>query len=402
MITTCRSCSATKFISVIDLGNNFLSEFRKDNKKPPVFPLHVILCKTCLLIQLADTPPQKTLYTDNYGYKSGINQTMKKELQEIVEKASEKMKGKAIERVVDIGANDGTLLANYPKSIEKIAVEPITKLAKEAEQSADIVINDFFTLDSFQKRMGNKQADIVTIISCFYDMPNPNQFLEDVKNITKKDGIIIIQQNYLVEMLRLKAFDNIVHEHLEYYSMLSLQHLLKRHGLEIFDVELTPINGGSFRTYIGVTGERTINKRVTQLMDKEKKLHLDTLTPYKNFASSIAAIKKELLTFIQTKKREGKSIAVYGASTRGNTLLQYFNLDATLIDYAVERNKEKWGTYISSVGIPIISEAQARKKHPDYLLVLPWFFKEEFLQREKAYLQSDGHFIFPLPNFKVI
>lgn len=402
MITTCRSCESLQLLPIIHLGESYLSEFRKDRKKPKKIPLNLVLCSTCFLVQLSDMPPQDMLYTENYGYKSGINQTMKKELQEIVTKASEKMKGKAIERVVDIGANDGTLLANYPKSIEKIAVEPITKLAKEAEQSADIVINDFFTLDSFQKRIGDKKADIVTIISCFYDMPNPNQFLEDVKSITKKEGIIIIQQNYLVEMLKLKAFDNIVHEHLEYYSMLSLQHLLKRHNLEIFDVELIPINGGSFRTYIAFTGQQKIRKSVEQLVNKEKKLHLNTLAPYTAFASSIAAIKKELLTFIQTEKKEGKSIAVYGASTRGNTLLQYFNLDATLIDYAVERNEEKWGTYISSVGIPIISEAQARKKHPDYMLVLPWFFKEEFLQREKAYLQSGGHFIFPLPNFNVI
>ncbi len=398
----CRSCNAPTLTEIFSLGNSYLSEFRKDTKKPQQFPLNLVLCSTCFLVQLADMPPQDILYTENYGYKSGINQTMRKELQEIVEKAQKKMKRETIERVVDIGANDGTLLANYPKSIEKIAVEPIKKLAKDAEDSADIVINDFFTKESFQKRMGAKKADIVTIISCFYDMPNPNQFLEDVKSIVKETGIIIIQQNYLVEMLKLKAFDNIVHEHLEYYSLLSLQNLLKEHDLEVFDVELTPINGGSFRTYISFTGHQKISKRVEQLVDKEKKLHLDTLAPYTAFANSIAAIKKELLTFIKAEKKKGKSIAVYGASTRGNTLLQYFALDNTLIDYAVERNEEKWGTYISSVGIPIISEEEARKKHPDYLLVLPWFFKEEFLEREKAYLQSGGHFIFPLPTFEVI
>jgi ABC-type Fe3+-hydroxamate transport system substrate-binding protein len=233
-------------------------------------------------------------------------------------------------------------------------------------------------------------------------MENPNKFVDDVKKIMKEDGIFVIQQNYLVDMLRLNAFDNIVHEHLEYYSLLSLNYLLKRHGLEVFDVELRELNGGSFRTYVALAGKRKKTRAVEDMEKNEKKLGLNKKNIYKKFAKNIENNKKKIYQFIKTQNEKGKTIYLYGASTRGNTLLQYFNLDNQLIKFAVERNPEKWGKVISSVGIPIISEEQARKDKPDYMLVLPWFFKKEFLQREKQYLKSGGHFIFPLPKLEVV
>lgn len=398
----CRSCKNTHFSNVLSLGNLYLSEFTKGRKKPPRYPLNLVLCTDCFLVQLKETTPPKLLYTDNYGYKSGINLTMQQELKDVVSKTLRKITPKKNILSVDIGANDGTLLSNYSSSVKTIAFEPVAKLAKECQKYADVVINDFFNAKVLQKKIGDKKTDIITIISCFYDIPNPNQFLQDITKILDENGIVVIQQNYLVGMLEQHAFDNIVHEHLEYYSMLSLQTLLKRHDLEIFDVKLSDINGGSFRTYINFSGKRKISKHVDTLLRKESALKLNTRIPYKTFAKAIRKTKKQLFSFIQKEKRKGKSIAVYGASTRGNTLLQYFNLDNALIDYAIERNPEKWGTNIASVGIPIISEDDARKKHPDYMLVLPWFFKEEFLKREKAYLKTGGHFIFPLPTFEII
>jgi hypothetical protein len=231
-------------------------------------------------------------------------------------------------------------------------------------------------------------------------MEEPNKFISDVKKIMKDDGICVIQQNYLVGMLKQNAFDNIVHEHLEYYSLLSLNNLLSKHGLEVFDVELRTLNGGSFRTYIGLKGKKRITKAVEKLNKYEKRLGLNKKKVYLDFAKRIKNNKKKLFEFIKKENEKGKIIYLYGASTRGNTLLQYFNLDNTLIKKAVERNPEKWGKIIASVGIPIISEVEARKDKPDYMLVLPWFFKKEFLKREKAYLKH-GHFIFPLPKFEV-
>lgn len=401
--TSCRGCYSKNLVDIISLGKVYLSDFVKDTTKPSKYPLSLVICRNCSLLQLKHTAPQSELYTEHYGYKSGINQTMQNELKEIVEKSMEKhpYADKKI-TVVDIGANDGTLLKYYPKRYERIGVEPVKKNAKEASQHADIIINDFFNYTSYEKKAGAKKADIITIISCFYDMEEPNVFIADVKKIMNEDSICVIQQNYLVKMLTQNAFDNIVHEHLEYYSLLSLQNLLKRHGMEVFDLELRELNGGSFRTYICLEGKRPISNAVLEQMELEKLISLPRKKIYTDFAKRIRNTKKQVYDFIKSEVKAGKKIYVYGASTRGNTLLQYFDLDKKLIEKAVERNPEKWGTKIASTGIPIISEEQARKEKPDYMLVLPWFFKDEFLKREKSYLQTGGHFIFPLPKLEII
>lgn len=402
-IKKCRSCGSKDLTEVISLGKLYLSDFVKTNRKPKSFPLRLVLCKKCYLVQLDFTAPSKYLYTERYGYKSGINQTMQAELEEIVKESLKRIgknKGKII--AVDIGANDGTLLKSYPKNVFKVAVEPIKKFAKESRKYANKVVNDFFNYESYSKNVGNKKADIVTAISCFYDMEDPNQFIIDVKKILKDDGIFVIQQNYLMRMLQKKAFDNIVHEHLEYYSLLSLNNLLNKHGLEVFDAEERELNGGSFRTYIAFSGQRKISNSVTKMQTKEKKLGLNKKRIYFRFTKIIIENKNKIREFIKKEVRKGKVFYLYGASTRGNTILQYFGLDNKYIKYAVERNPEKWGKIIASVGIPIISEGQARKDKPDYMLVLPWFFKEEFVKREKKYLDNGGHLVFPLPKLQVI
>ncbi len=402
-IQECRSCKSKNVVDIISLGKSYLSDFVKDNTKPPRYPLSLVMCKNCYLLQLKHTTPSSLLYTEHYGYRSGINQTMNDELKDIVIKTLDKLDvlNKKL-RVVDIGANDGTLLKNYPKSFERIGVEPIRKLAKECKGHADFVINDFFNYEAYEKKAGLKKANIVTVISCFYDMEDPNAIVSDLTKILDENGILVIQQNYLVKMLTQNAFDNIVHEHLEYYSLLSLQNLLKGHDLEVFDLELRELNGGSFRTYIGYKSKRPISTRVYEQIELEKLIGLQRKKIYTDFAKRIRQNKKELYEFVKKEVNAGKKIYVYGASTRGNTLLQYFDLDKKLIQKAVERNPEKWGTKIASVGIPIISEEQARQEKPDYMLVLPWFFKEEFLRREKAYLKSGGRFIFPLPKLEII
>lgn len=402
-IKSCRSCSSKNLANIINLGNLYLSNFISNNTKSEKFPLCLVLCQNCSLLQLKHNAPQSLLYSENYGYRSGINQTMKNELKDIVKKTlgifgniNKKM------TVVDIGTNDGTLLSFYPKSFFRVGIDPIKKFAKETKKHANIVISDFFDYKNAKKALGGKKADIVTAISCFYDMEDPNTFIRDVKKIFSQNGVLVIQQNYLVKMLVQNAFDNIVHEHLEYYSLSSLQNLLIRHGLEVFDLELRELNGGSFRTYICYKGRRQISNSVYEQLQLENLINLTRKKTYMDFAKRIGVIKKATYDFIKKELKSGKKVYVYGASTRGNTLLQYFNLDSKLIAKAVERNPEKWGTKIASVGIPIISEKQAREEKPDYMLVLPWFFKDEFIKREKAYLNSGGHFIFPLPKLEII
>ena len=391
-ISQCRSCYSKNLVNILDLGNQFLSEFRDDDQKPPQYPLNLVMCTECTLVQLKESTPVTLLYTENYGYKSGINGTIKADLQDIVEKA---MKFHSAGVVVDIGANDGTLLSNYKSPLfYKVGVEPIAKLVKECEKYADVVIDDFFSADYFTK-LHIAKAKIITIISCFYDLEEPNKFVEDLTKILDDDGIVIIEQNYLATMLQNVAFDNIVHEHIEYYSLKSLEYLLNKHGLEVFDVEVNSINGGAFRVYV-----RHMDS-IKRMRLYEEKLKLDNKWTYMLFSLKVREIAKKVHNFIEHEVKKGKTVYLYGASTRGGSLIQVCNLDNKLIKAAVERNPEKVGKKIASLGIPIISEEQARKDKPDFMLVLPYFFKEEFLKRERDYIKNGGALIFPLPEFKV-
>lgn len=407
-INNCRVCLHDKLKNIISLGDLYLSDFVNKPVNVKKIPIDLIICLNCLLVQLKHTTPSKYLYTERYGYKSGINETMRRELADVVNKASGVVNLDKGDLVIDIGSNDGTLLSNYKKNIITVGFEPVKKLAELTSRKAKFAINDYFNYKSFKKVIPDKfsknKAKIVTSVAMFYDLEDPNKFLEDVVKILDEDGVLIIQQNYLVGMIEQNAFDNILHEHLEYYSLSSLEYLLNKHNLKIIDVEERAINGGSFRIYALFKSNNSIkeNSRVRKMREKEKKMELSKMSTYKNFAKEVKIISKNIHNFIKKEVKEGKTIYVYGASTRGNTLLQYCNLDTGLIKAAVERNPEKWGKKIASVGIPIISEAEARKRKPDYMLVLPWFFKDEFVKREKRYLEKGGHFIFPLPRLLIV
>ncbi len=394
---TCRSCNSKKINPLLSLKELYLSDFvpLDEVEKPPKYPLDLVICEECKLVQLEKAPPSDEMYTERYGYKSGINNTIKADLAEVVSEVSKIVSLGEGDRVVDIGANDGTLLSYYPTNLFRVGFEPIAKLAKECEKHADYVYNNFFF-------NAGSTSKVITAISCFYDLEDPNRFLRDIGWMLAPQGVFVIQQNYVGGMLKQNAFDNIVHEHIEYYSLFSLEHLLSRHNLQVFRVTENGINGGSFRTFICRKGERDTEKSVIEMRVREKELGLDTEEPYKAFAERVELITQQIHALVRKQVDEGKTVYTYGASTRGNTLLQACGLDNTLIKAAVERNPEKWGLKIASLDIPIISEEQARSEKPDYLLVLPWYFKVEFIEREKTYLESGGHFIFPLPELEVV
>jgi len=399
MITLCRSCKSSLLAPILSLGDQYLSDFRSDNKKPPQYPIDVVMCKACSLLQLRETTPPSDMYHDRYGYYSGVNQTMRDHHKGIVDGVMKAIKLEKGDVVVDIGSNDGTLLKNYPTNLVRVGFDPVSKFASCYGGTNITFVNDYFNKDAYPL---TKKAKVITAISMFYDLEEPNTFVHDLCEMLEENGLIVIQQNYLAEMLRQNAVDNICHEHLEFYSLKSMQALLKRHGLVIVDVEVNDLNGGSFRTYIGKDHGQSASDRVRSMLEREEAEELDNEQTYHSFANRIASIKNELNTFIAGVKAKGKSVYVYGASTRGNTLLQYCGLDATQITAAVERNPEKWGKKIASSGIPIISEEQARAEKPDYFLILPWFFKDEFIKREKKYLDNGGHLIFPLPTVEII
>lgn len=408
-IKKCRVCGKENLEDILSLGVqkhiNFLDSADQTHLEAP---LEIILCNEkdggCGLLQLRHTVPGDLLYR-TFWYKSGVNQTMRDALSDITKNAENRIELKQNDIVVDIGANDGTLLRTYrTKNLKLVGFEPASNLVKDAQVETTEIINNFFNYDNFAEKFRGQKAKVITSIAMFYDLDDPNTFVSDIVKTLDDDGIWIIQMNYLTTMLENNAFDNIVHEHLEYYSLKSLEKLLERHDLVVFDVELNNINGGSIRTYIRHKHSRKFQttERVESIREYEKKIGLDDSKPYIEFAKRIDNLKNETYNFIKNEVDNGKKVYAYGASTRGNTLLQFYGLDYKLIHAAADRNSMKWGKKMVGTNIPIISEEQARNDKPDYFLILPWYFIEEFKVREKNYLDNGGKFIMPLPNFQIV
>lgn len=413
--TRCR-ITGEPLTPLFTLGALHVSDFLKPNETPRTSPIELELClaKKSGLVQLAHTTPGDIMY-QQYWYRSGTNASMTAELKGIAERAAWIVKPKPGDIHVDIGCNDGTLLSFVDHKLTRVGFEPAkNNYTASAKQHADLVINDFFNAKAFRaSKFGKQKAKIVTSIAMFYDLPDPDAFVKDVHTILDNDGLWIIQMSYLPLMLQQLAFDNICHEHLEYYSLAALEFLLKRHGFQVLDVELNETNGGSFRVYI-VKEKADIKKfgtapyrdvaahRVASLRAHEKTLKLDKPITYRNFFKDISALKKETVDFIKKETTKGKTVWAYGASTKGNTLLQWYGLDNRLIQGIAERAPTKFGLKTVGSNIPIYSEDDMRKAQPDYLLVLPWHFIEEFKQRESNYLNKGGKFIVPCPKFEII
>lgn len=405
----CRVCSSKKLDLVLSLGKLYISNFVQSKNNGIKASLDLVVCKDCSLVQLKHTAVDPEKLYRNYWYKSGMNQTMINALADITKKVERLVKLKKNDIVLDIGANDGTLLRTYKSNnIIKVGFEPALNLVPEAEVNTDRIICNFFNFKEFSKYYPNRKAKIITSIAMFYDLEEPNKFVEDIRKTLDNKGIWIIQMAYLPLMLKLNAFDNICHEHIEYYSLLSLENLLKIHQLEAYNVELNDINGGSFRVYIKHKNSNFIKQseqalqRLEKMRSREKKMGLETMIPYKQFEQKVITLKKQCYEFIKRETKKGKTVSVYGASTKGNTLLQFYNLNNKLIKNAAERNPSKWGLKTIGTGIPIVSEIQVRNEKPDYLLILPWHFLKEFKKREHDYFIKGGHFIVPLPDFKIL
>lgn len=415
MITrnTCRVCNSP-LDPILSLGDQYISTFlgpdRPDGTKAP---LELVLCRNCRLLQLRHTVPGDMMY-QQYWYKSGTNQTMRDALADISGRATKLMHLTAGDSVLDIGCNDGTLLGSYTvQGLYKIGFDPAENLAVFSRQKADNVIVGFFNADRFIAEMGTRRPKVITSIAMFYDLEEPHKFVDDIQRILHPNGVWIVQMSYLPLMLKQNDFGNICHEHLEYYSLYSLEYLLGLHGFSVVDVELNDVNGGSIRAYIrrraadpNAIGDEDYRKkaadRVSAMRVSESAMGLDGVTPYVQFAERVREIKRQIRDFVKSEIERKKKIFVYGASTKGNVILQYFELDHSVIGAAAERNPDKWGKVTVGSRIPIISEEEARAARPDYFLVLPWHFIEEFKARESEYLSSIGKFIVPLPEFRVI
>ena len=409
---TCRICGSSALTRVCDLGEQHLQgSFVKPDKELPSLrkvPLTLVRCdpnrdeKACGLLQLAHSTPPAILYSA-YWYRSGVNQTMRMHLRGIAEEAT-RLLAKPAARVLDIGCNDGTLLSCYPASFEKFGVDP-SDVAQEVTGAT--VVQDLFPSAELTRVLDGKKFDVITSIAMFYDLEDPVGFVQQIRQLLAADGLWIFEMSYMPKMLEMNSYDTICHEHLEYYSLAVLENLLQRAELRLFRVEENDINGGSIRCYATHKGctkykNATYLREIDALHRSEFDLALDTDVPYRQFQDRINRHKHELKDLLIKLRQEGKRIHIYGASTKGNTILQWCGIDKLIIECAADRNADKHGARTLGTDIPIVSEEESRAKKPDYYLVLPWHFRTEFLEREKEMLDRGVGMIFPLPTVEIV
>jgi len=406
-------CGSTCLTQVISLDDQHLQgSFVKQGKElPPLrrIPTTLVRCNpmldehACGLLQMEYSVPPEVLYS-SYWYRSGTNRTMREHLKGIAEEAQQMIaKDRAV--ILDIGCNDGTLFDYYPKQYKKYGVDP-SDVASEGKTDA-IVLKDLFPSEELAAILDESKCDIITSIAMFYDLEDPIAFARGIKEILSPEGIWVFEMSYMPLMLKKNSYDTICHEHLEYYSLAVVEYILRAAGLKVVNVSLNDINGGSIRCVATHTTNfrykaEAYQDNIKRLRQQEFDLELDTDKPYRNFQNRINVHKEELNSLLGQLKADGKRIHIYGASTKGNTILQWCGIDHRTIEYAAERNPDKYGAKTLGTDIPIISEADSRAMKPDYYLVLPWHFKEEFLERERETIQSGVGFIFPLPSIEII
>jgi SAM-dependent methyltransferase len=401
---------------LFSLGELYVSDFIKQDEEARAgkHDLTLMIDGRYGAARLEKCTPIHSMF-GKYWYRSGVNSTMKKELFDIVENIKKVQKLEKNDLWLDIACNDGTLLSYVGQHINKLGIDPAEdSFAVESRLVADDIIQDYFTLESFNRsKFKSKKAKVITCIAMFYDLDEPIDFLNDVKEVLDDDGLFVIQMSYTPLMIKQLAFDNICHEHVYYWSLNSLEKLMIEAGLKIVDCQLNDVNGGSFRVYIkkedsDITKFATrpyrdvCDVRIESIRQWEQTQNLDSTKTWLDFYQGIEDLKKQTVDFIKEEKLKGKTICGYGASTKGNTLLQYFGLDNTLIDAIAERSPYKFGHKTIGTNIPILSEDDVRKMKPDYMLVLPWHFISEFTEREKEYLNGGGKFIVPCPKFEII
>jgi hypothetical protein len=408
-------------IDLFSLGKIYPSDFLKADEQPRCEPVELkLVMDDNGMVRLSEVAPMDCMY-GKYWYRSSVNQSMKDALKEVVDSILKVFNCNKAMIWLDIASNDGTLLSFVPSHIFKIGFDPADDSFKnECKKHADHVVQDYFSAEKYKSierfRKPLSKPKVITSIAMFYDLEKPEEFIKDVYEILDDDGLWVMQLSYSLLMVKQLAFDNIVHEHLFYYNFSNIQCLLSKAGFKVMDCQLNDVNGGSFRIYI-MKETAKHEKFGTQPYRDVCELRVDSLEEYENwyavdganngsiwlsFFYRIKKLKEQTTSFIKQEKQNGKTIMGYGASTKGNTLLQYFGLDNSLIAAIADRSEQKIGLRTVGTNIPIISEDEMRKAKPDYLLVLPWHFISEFQERERDYLLGGGAMIVPCPSFRII
>ena len=405
-IKKCRSCNSNKLQRLFSLGNQYFTGIFPKNKhqKVPRGKLILVMCNGCKLVQLSENFNLKKMYGNNYGYRTGLNIYMVNHIKDKINFLKKKFKIKKEDIVIDIGANDGTLLGFLDSKIYKlIAVDPTIKKFKKFYKKNIIKVPNFFSFRSVKKYLKNKKAKLITSIAMFYDLPKPVLFAKQIYKTLANEGVWHFEQSYSGFMIKNLSYDTICHEHLEYYSLYSVKKILDSANLKIIDVSFNNINGGSFALTVAKKNSRYLeNKKIYKILKDEKNKKINTSHIYKKFYNRINKEKDKMINFFKKIKQQSKLVIGYGASTKGNVLLQYCKINNKNIKYICDVNKDKNGCYTPGTKIQIISEEKAKELKSDYFFVLPWHFKKFILEKEKKIIRRGVKFIFPLPKFEVI
>lgn len=405
-ISKCRVSGSANLLTVLSLGEQSLTGVFPKSTSEPVTkgPLDLVWCADSGLLQLKQSYSLDEMYGDNYGYRSGLNHSMVVHLTNKIAMLERLASPLADDLVIDIGSNDATSLKAYTRRCRKVGIDPTGRKFAPYYTDDITLLPDFFSAQLFRSRFPRGRAKIVTSIAMFYDLEDPLSFVRDIESILADDGVWHFEQSYMPSMLRMHAYDTICHEHLEFYSFKVVKNLLEACGMRVADVQMNAINGGSFAVTAckQKAAYRSNAPVIDWMLRQEEDMGLDTPRPYRDFEERVFKHRKHLTGLIDAILSDGKTIFGYGASTKGNVLLQFCGLTSRQIPYIAEVNEQKFGCFTPGTNIPIISEKEAHAMKPDYFLALPWHFKANILEREKDYVAAGGKFIFPLPEIEIV
>ena len=411
-IKCCRICGNKDLDIILEMEDMALTGVFPKNRweKVPSGPMTLVKCREstnkdfCGLVQLRETYDPSLMYGQNYGYRSGLNKSMVNHLNNKVKNILNQITLNHGDIVLDIGSNDSTLLQAYPPDkATLVGFDPAGEKFRGYYPSNITLVVDFFTSKNFKNIFKNKKAKIVTSIAMFYDLDEPLTFVREIFDILSDDGIWVFEQSYLPSMLEADSFDTICHEHQEYYRLQEIDWMMKKVGFKIIDIQFNKINGGSFSVTVAKPNFPTPETPDLDIfLAEEKKKGLSTIKPYDDFRERILEFKLKIRQFLDKLHKEKSLIIGYGASTKGNVLLQFAGISSTDIPYIGEVNEDKFGSYTPGTLIPIISEEEAREMNPDYFFVFPWHFKEFILNKEKLNKRRKVSLLFPLPSIEII
>ena len=404
-ISKCRLCNNNKLIDCLNLGNQTLTGvFPKDkNQNISKGNLSLLFCEKCSLLQLSENFNRLEMYGSNYGYMSSLNSSMVNHLKNKAEKIKKLSKLSKTDLLIDIGSNDGTFLSFFTKNCQTLGVDPTISKFKKMYNKKIKTISDFFSADVIKRNLVKKKAKVITSISMFYDLEDPITFAKEIYETLDPEGVWHFEQSYMPSMIKNISYDTICHEHLEYYSLKSIKYVLDKSNFKIIDIELNDINGGSFSlTVAKKNSSKEESFLVDWLLKKEDIYKYNKIETLLNFKDKVFKHKKLLSDLILNLNDVGKKVAGYGASTKGNVILQFCKINSKSISYIVDLNPYKRNRLTPGTNIKIINENDFKRKKTDYLLVLPWHFKNHIMHKEKKFIKDGGKFIFPLPDIEIV